>query len=421
MKRKKLSLAILSIVLGITLILCYSTAEQLLTVKRKCAIARTGPGSYYPSIAELPEGMKINVLEERNGWYKIMIDTLAGYVSKKVTQGKTEKEDIFSQMASQETTIRVSQVGLSAGIKGFGEKFSKRLKGDTEFIEFALSYQIDPSKYTQFKKETYTYFDINKIQKQIELPPSKIPLFFSFSEEGMGLGIASKISELGVYQNKSVQDYVNYVGHLVVEASNAYDISFKFFILDIPYANAYSCPGGIVFITKSMLENLQSEAELACVLGHEIAHIARYHGMKELEERKVEIIAEDSFMELDEMCDTLFATEDDSMFKEVELELEDMALSIYEDIFAGRLEEYEDEADELGLLYAARAGYSPFAMQKLLSRMNAEGVTSNNEHYTKDQIVWRKQLIGNFLDSKKFPEGLIRNQQRLQRYFSNLQ
>ncbi len=416
MKRRKLYLIILSIILGSIITLYSAFANEKYTVRRNRAVLRTGPGSYYPSIAELSKGTAFNVLKETDGWYKILVDTLTGYVSKKVTQGKTRKQDMFSQMGSQRAEIRVSQIGMSAGVKGFGEKFSKRLKGDPNFLEYAFDYRINQRKYKQFKKETYTYMNISKIRREIKLPSCEEPTFFTFSEEGMGLGIASKIAEIGLYKNRSIQDYVNYVGNLVVEASDVYDISFKFFILDSPFVNAYACPGGIVFITKAMLENLHSEAELACVLGHEIAHIARYHGMKEMEERKVQIIAEDSFQELDELTDT----ESDSLYKDVEQELEDIALSIYETIFAGRLEQYEEEADRLGLLYSARAGYAPSAMIDLLTRLIIGRETSNNEHYTKDQITWRKNLIQNFLNSRELPKGLLMHSKRLQEHFYNL-
>ena len=416
MRNGKRNLVLLSVISGIVLIQCCVFAEEAYTVKRKHALLRTGPGSFYPCIAELPQGTAFRVLEEQGGWYRVSVEDTTGYVSTKVTEGEGQKADVFSRMAGQRAGVRVSEMVMSAGVKGFGEKFSKRLEGDPNFVAYSLAYQIDYGKYEQFREETYRGFDIRSTRGQIELEPCEEPTFFTFSEEGMGLGIASKIAQIGLYGNKAVQDYVNYVANLVVEASDAYDICFKFFILDTPYMNGYSCPGGIVFITKGMLRKVESEAELACVLGHEIAHVARYHGMKESEERKGKITADDAFMEL---SDEFGESEDDDMAA-LDKELEDVVLAIYDQIFAGRLAEYEEEADRLGVLFAARAGYDPHGMVDLLTRIGLADETSNNEHYTKDQVASRKELVARYLNSRKWPGKWLTKRDRLQQRLSSL-
>jgi len=107
-------------------------------------------------------------------------------------------------------------------------------------------------------------------------------------------------------------------------------------------------------------------------------------------------------------------------YDDVEAELEDIALSIYETIYQGRLEEYEEEADKLGLLYAARAGYNPQALEHILMRLILLGKASNNEHYTQSQIGWRKDLVESKLDSYVFPKGLRFWEDRYQLYTNKL-
>ncbi|MEA2104628.1 MAG: M48 family metalloprotease [Candidatus Cloacimonadota bacterium] len=427
MIRKKISLTLFIIFFSILFLnqSVYSEEKSNCTINREHALLRSGPGSYYPSIAELPSGMEIAIIEETNGWYKINVDSLTGYVAKKITEGKTRRNDFsshdtdtFAQMGKKRAVKRVNQAELTAGIKGLGGKFCKNLKGDKKFVEIFVGYSLDSDQFSQFRFETYKNMDLNKIRNEVELPELVAPTYFTFEEDAMGIGIAAAISEMGLYQNKSVQDYVNFVGNLVVQASNAYDIPFKFFILDIPQPNAYSCPGGIIFITKGLLDFLENEAELACVLGHEITHVSCYHGMKELEERKVQIIAEDSFADLDEETEENFGPMDDSL-KAVEEELESMSMSIYGRIFAGRYAEYEEEADKYGIIYATRAGYDPRSMADLLQRLIASGKTSNNEHFTHEQMVQRKALIQISLNNSEISHGLVLNRERLKSRLTN--
>ncbi|MBN2018258.1 MAG: M48 family metalloprotease [Candidatus Cloacimonetes bacterium] len=379
-------------------------ASENLTINRESAYLRSGPGSYYPPKATLPQGYVVVLIEDKDAWLNVQADTIDGFISRKVTEGKKESEDLFAEIGSQKAITEISQIGMTAGIKAMSGKFSKKIDEKIDFIDEFLSYHIDPYKFEQFRDDTYRSTNLKKIQKSVKLPRFDAPQFFTFSEEAMGFAIANKIAELGLYHNTSLQDYINYVGLLVAQASDSYDIPYKFFILDLNVPNAYSCPGGIVFITTGMLQAIANEAELAAVLAHEIAHVSHYHGMQELEKRKVQIIAEDSFAELDELSDELYGH--DEKYDDVEAELEDIALSIYETIYQGRLEEYEEEADGLALLYTARAGYYPNALEHILMRLILLGKASNNEHYTQDQIGWRKDLVEEKLENMSLPKGL---------------
>lgn len=380
-------------------------ASQSHTIKRKRAVLREGPGAFFPVVAELPQGTTVEILEKTaDGWLKVQLHDLTGFVSQRILEGKAAKQDIFAGLAQQPASPEIAQSGVSAAVKGFAEKFARRLKGDPAFLTQLYSYHLNARDYFAFRKATYADVNLRKIQRKVKRPRRKKAPEFTFSEEGMGQGIAAKIASQGLYRNKPVQDYVNEVGQLVVAASDAYDVGFKFFILDLPSVNAYACPGGIIFITKGALEHMTSEAELACFLGHEITHVARKHGMKEMEERKEMITADQAFMNLDAPSDPSLA--------EVSDELDNMALESYDTIFGGRLKGYEEEADRIGLLYAARAGYDPHAMLNFLHRLNQGPDLSNNEHYTKSQNMLRLDRINRQLDDRKWPKGLFTQSSR---------
>ena len=118
--------------------------------------------------------------------------------------------------------------------------------------------------------------------------------------------------------------------------------------------------------------------------------------MKEMEERKEMIIAGNAF---EEMSNTV--GESDEMRK-ISQDLDDIALDSYETIFHGRLGEYEEEADEIGLLIAARSGYNPNAMIHFLKRIGSSHTNQNSEHYSSSQNELRINRITKYLDHKRW-------------------
>ena len=82
-----------------------------------------------------------------------------------------------------------------------------------------------------------------------------------------------------LFDDKSLEEYVRHVGSRVAKSSDKPDLGYQFFVLDVPGINAFAAPGGYIYITRGLIGFLNSEAQLAAVLGHEIAHIsARHHG-----------------------------------------------------------------------------------------------------------------------------------------------
>jgi len=79
------------VLLGIFVIILHLFALGNVTIKREQAYLRSGPGSYYPPIATLPEGYSVTVIEDNGGWLKVETDTLSGYISKKIIEGKKKQ------------------------------------------------------------------------------------------------------------------------------------------------------------------------------------------------------------------------------------------------------------------------------------------------------------------------------------------
>jgi predicted Zn-dependent protease len=85
------------------------------------------------------------------------------------------------------------------------------------------------------------------------------------------------LKEYGAYQNTAVQTYVNSVGQKLAAQSHRSQLQWHFTVLDSPEINAFALPGGYVYITRGIMAYMESEADLAGVVGHEIGHVTARH------------------------------------------------------------------------------------------------------------------------------------------------
>lgn len=86
------------------------------------------------------------------------------------------------------------------------------------------------------------------------------------------------LKEYGVLKNDRVQNYVNDIGQRLAKLSHRSQLKWTFTVLDSPEINAFALPGGYVYITRGIMAYLDSEADLAGVVGHEIGHVTARHG-----------------------------------------------------------------------------------------------------------------------------------------------
>ncbi|MDH5300106.1 MAG: M48 family metalloprotease [Gammaproteobacteria bacterium] len=98
------------------------------------------------------------------------------------------------------------------------------------------------------------------------------------AEIEFGQNIAARIlGRVPLLNNPKLTEYVNLVGQSLASNANRPELGFRFAVLDADFVNAYSTPGGYVFITRGALQKMEDESELAAVLAHEIAHIGERH------------------------------------------------------------------------------------------------------------------------------------------------
>lgn len=376
------------IIAGLLMLPPPSIAQTIseVTILRKQAQMRKGPASYYEVITSIPEHTSLKPVESIMNWYKVAYDNKTGFISAKVTQPLAPKEDVFSQIAPQVVNTKLSRHGMSAGAKGFAKRFSDKIEGDADLADEMAAFQLDPTAYTTFASATYKEQKVEQFHRHVALPSDGTRSAYSSVEKGLGMSIAAKIGALKLMRDPELNRYINQVGQLVVAASSGFDLTFRFFIIDDPKTvNAYGCPGGYIFVTRGLLGHIKNEAELAAVLAHEVAHVAYQHGLTEITLRNPILIVENAMDELDEET----ASKEDAKWKAVEDDLDQFALEAYETIFEGRLARYELDADRIGLIYTARSGYDPKALETMLVRLKKAKTKSTNEHYTALQIEQR--------------------------------
>jgi predicted Zn-dependent protease len=212
--------------------------------------------------------------------------------------------------------------------------------------EFEHSFSIEP------------YRGYMKVEKPFDL---------YFHEEGIGLGIAQKIAaQKGLVNDDKATRYINLIGNYLSQFTRAYDLGFRFYILNDNRASAFSCPGGYIFITKGILQICSNESELAGIIAHEMAHVVQRHGLKELHLNTAKIEAEKAFSELEDETGEM---------SEEEKDLESYADNAYQNIISPRLLSYELEADKIAMAYLKRAGYDPTSVVSVLEKIQEAPTT----------------------------------------------
>ncbi len=167
---------------------------------------------------------------------------------------------------------------------------------------------------------------------------------------GRMLGAAPLVADPGL------QAYVNRVGRWVASQTERPDLPWHFGVIDSPAINAFAAPGGYVLITRGLYEILDGEAQLAGVLGHEIAHIVQRHHVTVMQ-KSAAISAGAQIAQ----------TRDRSA-------IVGNLIGSGAEIFARGLDKSaEFEADRMGVVLAARAGYSPYGLVEVLHKLSARG------------------------------------------------
>jgi len=156
-------------------------------------------------------------------------------------------------------------------------------------------------------------------------------------------GYGAVLAEYGQYDDKQLAAFVDSVGKKLAAVSHLPKLEWHFTLLDDPTVNAFAMPGGYIYITRGIMAHLNSEAQLAGVLGHEIGHVTARHTANRMTQQQlaglgvgIASVISPTFQRYSGMAQ--------------------QALGL---MFLKYSRDDETQADQLGVEYATKAGYDP--------------------------------------------------------------
>lgn len=264
---------------------------------------------------------------------------------------------------------------------GFGYNTLPRNIGALAGTEFQ---RAQPPSYFMIMGLNFTMFTLKMLISTCAGPARRILAVCAFGvlvgcattvispemEGELGEGMSHEVeNSIGLYRDPELAAYVSKVGERLVAALGATPYTFHFAIVDQHEPNAFASLGGYIYVSRGLIVQMNSEAELAGVLAHEISHVTQRHhtrqigrsvgtGLLTLPGRAVGVVSENL----------------GSMINKPIEKAGEVYLSSYS---RGQ----ETEADEYGLALAARAGYEPTALVAALEGLEKSVEFLTGEHH----------------------------------------
>ncbi|MGB7629454.1 MAG: M48 family metalloprotease [Candidatus Deferrimicrobium sp.] len=167
------------------------------------------------------------------------------------------------------------------------------------------------------------------------------------------------------YPNGQANSYLNLLGQTLAQASDRPETfgGYHFLILDSDEINAFSAPGGLIFVSRGMLRCCKSEDAVAAVLAHEIGHVQLRHGIQSIEKsRQTQALA----ILAAEGAKTFGKKELADLTRTFEGSINDITSTL---VNSGYSRSFEKEADASAVRTLSRAGYNPDALVAMLREM----------------------------------------------------
>ena len=182
--------------------------------------------------------------------------------------------------------------------------------------------------------------------------------FYSLEKEiAMGKALAQDVEkQVKIVDDPIIAEYINRLGQNIVRNSDAI-VPFTIKAIDSSDINAFALPGGFFFINTGLIIETKSEAELAGVMAHEIAHVAARHGTRQATRGELINLATIPLIFMGGGWAGYGAQQAVGLLIPMK--------------FLQFSRQFEDEADNLGLQYLYKSGYDPVELLNFFERLQA--------------------------------------------------
>lgn len=211
------------------------------------------------------------------------------------------------------------------------------------------------------------------------------------------------------YIDPTLQAYISEVGMKLAKVSHQPDLPYKFVVLNNGTPNAWALPGGKIAVNRGLLMELEDEAELAAVLGHEVVHAAARHSASQM--------SRGTLVGLTAQLATIAAANWGYG------ELGNMASQLGGAVFMAKYgRDAELEADDYGIQYMAKASYAPQAavnLQETFVRLSKDRKSDFISGLFASHPPSQARVDANRKHARKLPQG-ERHRDRYQQHITQL-
>jgi len=170
------------------------------------------------------------------------------------------------------------------------------------------------------------------------------------------------VGTFGEYHNAALQALIEEKGIAIGKISHRPTLEYHFRVLDSPVINAFAVPGGYVYLTRGIIAQLNNEAELAGVIGHEMGHIAARHTASQQSKQQIGELL---------LIGGIIASKELQQYA-------DYAMQGMQLLFLKFSRDNEREADRLGVEYSSKTGYDAHKMADFFQVLNKMNMASNH-------------------------------------------
>jgi predicted Zn-dependent protease len=190
----------------------------------------------------------------------------------------------------------------------------------------------------------------------------EVTLVTTEQEKKLGADEAAKVEQqMGLLDDPGLVTYVDSVGQRLAEQSPRRDVMYRFHIVDMVEPNAFALPGGYVYVTRGLLALLNTEDELAGVVGHEIGHVAARHSVQKISRQGPFALVTGLVAGVTGLVSPLVGS--------IVGGVGEFAQSL---VFSPYSRSQENEADKVGQEMAAKAGWEPEGLSDFLNTLGRE-------------------------------------------------